>query len=107
MGKKITPNEAEKLCNNFDSKYNTLCTFLGKDDNRSVLFTIQEIKNYINYLENQDAEVNGIRIYLGSYDDTHLTTAFLAPTVDGVDNTVLDVLNFGTSGQPPKSKYKI
>jgi len=107
MGKQITPNEAAKLCNNFDSKYSNLCDFIGKDDNRSVLFSLQEMKSYIDYLENQNGEINGIRVYLGSYDDTNLTTVFLAPTINGADDTTLEVLNVGETGNPPKSKYKI
>lgn len=107
MGKQITPTEAAKLCDNFDSKYSKLCDFIGKDDNRSVLFSLQELKSYIDYLENNNGEINGIRVYLGSYDNTNLTTVFLAPTIDGTDDTSLKVLNFGDPGDPPKNKYKI
>ena len=43
MSKKIKPSDAVKLCNNFDDKYKKLSKLINKDDNRSVLFSIQEI----------------------------------------------------------------
>ncbi len=107
MAKQITPKEAEILCNNFDTRYAELCKLIKKDDNRSVLFSLQEIKDYINYLENASTNVDGIRIYFGAYDtkDGGLDTVFLAPTQGGEDNKNLNCLNVGLAGDPPSSKY--
>jgi len=105
MGKQIKPSKATVLCNNFDAKYNALTNFIEKKDIRSSLFTIQEIKDYIKYLESSSEEVDGIRIYLGSYEDTNLSTVFLAPTLNGVDNIKLNALNLSSNGIPPNKKY--
>lgn len=105
MGQQIKPNDAIKLCNNFDTKYNALSKVIGKEDNRSVLFTIKELKNYITYLEKTNENIDGLRVYLGSNGDTKLTTVFFASTIQGKDNTTLDCFNFGDSGIPPEKKY--
>ena len=105
MAKQIKPSEAIELCDNFDSKYNDLTTLIGKDDNRSVLFTIKEIRDYLDYVENANAGIDGLRVYFGSYKDTKLSTVFFAPTSSGKDNTELNALNLGEVGMPPKRKY--
>jgi len=105
MGKKISPSKATKLCDNFDEKYLTLNTFIRKEDNRSVLFSIEELKDYFSYLEESGENVNGIRVYLGSNTETNLNTVFFAPTLDGKDNTTLDAYNYGGDGIPPSKKY--
>ncbi len=107
MGKQITPKEAETLCDNFDARYTELSKLIKKDDNRSVLFSLQEIKNYINYLENAKTNVDGIRIYFGAHDakDGGLATVFLAPTQGAKNNKNLNCLNFGVGGVPPIDKY--
>lgn len=105
MGKHITPSEATSLCDNFDFKNTALTSLIKKDDNRSSLFSLTELKNYIDYLENQPDSIDGIRFYLGSYSDTNLTTLFLCPTENGVDNTSVDAYNFGVQGTPSNKKY--
>ena len=105
MGKQIKPNDAIKLCDNFDSKYNALTKLIGKDDNRSVLFTIQEIKDYLYYVESANSDIDGLRVYFGSNKETNLSTVFFAPTSSGKDNTTLDLLNYGIVGIPPNKKY--
>ncbi len=107
MGKQITPKEAGTLCDNFDTRYAELSKLIKKDDNRSVLFSLQEIKNYINYLENAKTNVDGIRVYFGAHDakDGGLATVFLAPTQGGEDDKSLNCLNYGANGNPPFNKY--
>ena len=110
MGKQITPQQAEDLCNNYDAKHSDLTRVIGKDDTRSILFSLTELKNYINYLEKSKENVDGIRIYLASYNDNeskvtdnNLTTIFLAPTFQSNDNTKINAYNVGGIG---KGKYK-
>ncbi len=110
MAKQITPTKATELCDNFDSKYTALTNLIGKDDNRSALFSLQELKDYIQYLEDANQKIDGIRVYLGSYGSneskgTNLTTVFLAPTSNAVDNTSLNALNYSDEGKPPSKKY--
>ncbi len=116
MGKQIKPKLAKELCDNFDAKYKALSKLINKDDNRSVLFSLQELKNYIDYLENAKDDVDGIHVYFGSYldnkgpkgkDSNDLTTIFLAPTFKAKDNLSLDAYNMvGNNGSPSK-KYGI
>ena len=105
MGKRIKPSDAKKLCNNFDDKYKELSKFIKKDDNRSVLFSIQEIQDYIEYVKKENPTVDGLRVYLGSNKKTKMTTVFFAPTTNGKDDISLDALNYGIAGDPKKLKY--
>ena len=105
MAKQIKPSEAVALCDNYDAKYNELTKLIGKDDNRSVLFSIKEIRDYLDYVENANADIDGLRVYLGSNSDTKLSTVFFAPTSSGKDNTELNAFNIGELGIPPRKKY--
>lgn len=94
-------------------------------DTREVHFDIEDLKNYINYVEQygKDKDYNnlGIRVYLGSKgpqkDGKAVTTVFFYGTgidsdgenqqknTDGGINPNLpgaDGLNLGSSGMPPK-----
>ncbi len=110
MGKKITISDAEDLCNNFDAKFKALCT-IKPDDNRSALFTIEELEAYISEIKETEG-IDGVRIYMGSYDDSKgpngkssdgFSTLFLVPTDGGVDNKTLQPFNFVADG--PNKKY--
>ena len=110
MAKQITPTQARQLCDNYDTKYAELSRLIGKDDNRSCYFPLSELKDYIRYLENSGKGIDGVRIYLASYDANekgkeNQTTVFIAPTVNLVDNKNLNVLNLGDNGNPPSKKY--
>ena len=116
MGKQITPKQAATLCNNFDTKYQNLCKLINKDDNRSVLFSLEELKQYISYLEDANMDIDGIRVYFGSYangegpekkESDNMSTVFLAPVSNDVDNTKLNVLNWENNGNPPQKKYTL
>ncbi len=110
MGNQITTQEATDLCDNFDDKYKELCK-VKADDNRSTYFTIEELKTYLNFLENSEEDVEGVRIYLGSYgpnedSKSNLTTVFLAPVKsNGKDNLKINAYNYGEPGSPPSKKY--
>jgi hypothetical protein len=137
--KRITPQEAKKLNQNFIKvKGKALDKIVEKDEKHpnekdaiSSWFSLDELKEYINYVEEKgkekDITVNGLRIYFGSYsnneknkDKKGLSTVFLVPTQpkvgslqkDGVadleapsDITDIDGLNYGTSGNPPSAPY--
>jgi hypothetical protein len=110
MAKQITSQQAKELCNNFDSKYAELSKLIGKDDNRSAYISLSELKDYIDYIENSGENIDGVRVYLGSYSKTengkeNLTTVFIAPTSNKIDNTSLNSLNRGVCGEPPSKKY--
>ncbi len=112
MAKQITTAEATQLCNNYDTRCSNNKNAIGKDDNRSCLFTIKELKDYIDYVEKNGTNIDGIRIYIGAYSNNetlasnnNLTTVFLTPTSKGVDDTKINSLNFGNGGRPPKKKY--
>lgn len=113
MANQISSTEATQLCDNYDSKNTSNRNLIGKDDNRSCLFTIQEIKNYIDYLEKNGTSIDGIRVYIGAYSNNglssssnnDLTTVFLTPTSNGVDDKSLDSFNYGSPGNPPGKKY--
>ncbi|MCF6350048.1 MAG: hypothetical protein L3J23_03335 [Flavobacteriaceae bacterium] len=104
MANQITSAEAAQLCDNYDARCTKYKNLISKDDNRSCLFTIKELKDYIDYVEKTGKNIDGIRIYIGAYSN-NLTTVFLAPTSNGVDNTKINSLNFGNGGRPPKKKY--
>jgi len=110
MAKQISPSQAKQLCDNFNAKYAALSKLIGKDDNRSCYIPLNELKDFIHYLEESGKGIDGIRIYLASYNKTekgkeNQTTVFIAPTVNEVDNKDLNVLNYGGCGIPPSNKY--
>jgi hypothetical protein len=114
MAKRISPDEASKLYNNYDDKHTILSKLIKKDDSRSLDLTIQELEDYITYLKKENAGIDGIRIYFGSYSNesgpngkssNNLTTVFLAPTEGNKNDLSLDVLNYVDPTIPPK-KYK-
>jgi len=100
---------------------------LKKEDAISCWFSLEELKNYITYVENEAPEVNGLRVYFGAYSNTDkkqnkkdLSTVFFVPTKPKVevsqndkiaavsessDIDDIDALNDGTMGNPPSTQY--
>lgn len=95
---------------------------IGKEDANAVWFSIDELQNYIDYIKTEGAakghNVDGIRFYFGVYSDTEsvdkagFTTLFLSPTcklpnstVVAKDMTDMELLNYGSIGNPPKIEY--
>ncbi|MEM7086552.1 MAG: hypothetical protein AAF489_10245 [Bacteroidota bacterium] len=98
---------------------------LGFDDRRDFWFSIDTLKKYIKYVEQEGKKQGqkelGIRIYFAAYtepqgnDEFPYSTVVLVPTgrIDGVqkgffpmppNNQNLDsinALNYGNAGQPP------
>ncbi|SNR40834.1 hypothetical protein SAMN06265371_102373 [Lutibacter agarilyticus] len=135
----ITSEEAKKLNENFIKiKGKALDKIVEKETGKpkekdaiSSWFSLDELKEYIAYVEDQgkekDINVNGLRIYFGSYSNNEknkekkgLSTVFLVPTQakvgalqkDGLtrieapsDITDIDGMNSGGLGQPPSAIY--
>lgn len=121
----ISPEEAKQLNDAFTER----CELISKDitkrpDNRSSWFSLDDIKAYLKYAENQAKEngheMNGIRIYCGAYPTVKgqagYSTSFIVPTADtpnGKDggnggNSDIpggDGLNKGSDGDPPNANY--
>ena len=100
---------------------------LKKEDAISCWFSLEELKNYIAYVENEAPEANGLRVYFGAYSNTDkkqnkkdLSTVFFVPTKPKVevsqndkiaavagssDIDDIDALNDGIAGDPPSAQY--
>lgn len=114
---KTRSKELNKIVEKLDSKPK-------KKDALSCWFSIEELKNYITYVESKASDVNGLRVYFGAYgkkdtEKSNTSTVFLVPTrlkpgssqKDGVTGGVIadigdvDALNRGNQGDPPNSPY--
>lgn len=120
----ITPDEAKVLDQAFDSRHKLISEDIVKrPDNRSSWWSLQDMKDYLEYAEAQvkelGYEMNGIRVYLGAYPDTKegpgYSTMFMVPTAnipqgkdDGggkSDVPGANGLNDGEIGDPPFLNY--
>lgn len=120
----ITPDEAKALDQAFDSRHTLISNDIVKrPDNRSSWWSLQDMKDYLEYAEAQvkelGHEMNGIRVYVGAYPDTKegpgYSTMFMVPTANipqgkdgGGENSDVpgaDGLNWGHQGDPPKKNY--
>ena len=130
----ISPKEAKELNQQFvKSRSNDMNKIVEKLDNKpnkkdaiSSWFSLEELKNYIAYVESKSDKVNGLRVYFGAYgkkSDTkksNVSTVFFVPTEpkvgslqkDGIvseagsyDLTGIDGLNMGGTGIPPEAEY--
>lgn len=124
---KITFKEAQELNQNFvKTRTKAIDGAIGKKDAISSWFSLEELKNYISYVEEQGklkkVDVNGLRVYFGAYSNAlndvskkGLSTVFFIPTQanikldkDGGDNsdiTDIEGLNDGMQGFPPFAEY--
>lgn len=130
--KKIKPSEAKALNQNFiKTRSNAIDKAIGKQDNISSWFSLQDLKAYIEYVESEGVkkgiEITGIRAYLGAYAEgnpnpnkKNYTTVFFVPTkkrapsvgamsassgTHDPDAEDVDGLNDGQSGIPPGAPY--
>jgi hypothetical protein len=125
---KINFKEAQELNQNFvKTRTKSIDIAIGKKDAISCWFSLDEIKNYISYVEEQaelkNLNVNGLRVYFGAYSNSiknvskkGLATVFFVPTqvkiksdIDGGDENSdiidIDALNDGQVGDPPSAEY--
>ncbi len=136
--KRITSAEAKELNQNFiKTRSKALDKIVevetGKPKQKDAIsswFSLDELKEYIAYVEAQgkakNITVNGLRVYFGAYakndknaDKNALSTVFFIPTkpkvgslqkdsimlVESSDITDIDGMNGGTVGDPPSSEY--
>ena len=129
----ISPKQAITLDQAYDARYKLISdSIVTRDggDNRSVWFSLKDVRNYLDYAENQTKglgyTMDGVRIYLAAYpSDPKLgagyTTVFMVPTGNEAlseGNTMFfnlkrvggdipggDGLNSGDPGIPPSANY--
>jgi len=125
---KITPTRAKELNQNFvKTRGKAIDRTIGKKDAISAWFSIDELKEYIAFVEKEGKQkgitVNGLRVYFGAYADTdieipkkNMSTVFFVPTQanlgsgnggDGDNSDIGDIdgLNNGGLGEPPSATY--
>ena len=125
----ITEAEGIVLNNAYTPRYRLVSdSIVRRDDNRSSWYSLQDVRDYLNYAEGQARglgyTLTGVRVYLGAYPESGgqpgYTTMFLAPTgvketsngsminfaLDG-DGDIPggDPLNAGGNGEPPNGNY--
>ncbi|WP_452601180.1 hypothetical protein [Pontimicrobium sp. MEBiC06410] len=112
-----TSKEGRALDQAFNGRHAAISKLIGKDDNRSSWWSIEDLENYIAHAKAQAKELgytlSGIRAYEGAESDEGYTTIFLSPT--GRSNTERssgkgdipggDILNDGVAGVPPSANY--
>lgn len=128
--KKITTVEAKELNQNFvKTRTKAIDVAIGKKDAISSWFSLDDLKEYIAYVESEGKtkgiSINGLRIYFGAYpkndsnpNKRNLSTVFFVPTqfknsTSGNDELVafssdvteIDGLNDGQTGYPPSAIY--
>ena len=128
----ITVAEAKVLDANWtNTRKAVVDSVAGKPDNRSSWYSLDDMRNYLDYAEHKadsmGYDMDGVRLYLGVYSDSEpkdkagYTTMFIAPTgvkslskssssiinttVSSKDIQGLDPLNDGTDGIPPSANY--
>ena len=128
----IKPNEAIALDKAFNSRHQLISdSIVKRPDNRSSWFSLEDVRNYLAYAENQTRELgytmDGVRVYLGAYpnsgEEPGYTTMFMVPTGSKTpatsDGSMLnfyvqdgggdipggDGLNKGGNGVPPNGNY--
>ena len=109
MDKHITIQEAEDLQEKYIiTRSNVIDAELGYEDVRSFNFSLNEIKDYIQEIEDycsiHGQQDLGITIFMGAYETTSeeasKTTVFLAPSSNNGDGLIkeIDPLNFAKPG---------
>lgn len=126
----ITPKEAKALDAAFNSRHQLISdSIVKRPDNRSSWYSLDDMRNYLDYAENQAKTLgytmDGVRIYLGAHanegDQVGYTTMFLIPTGTknleegssmplpafkaSSDISEGDGLNNGGDGEPPSANY--
>jgi len=127
----ITPQQAEGLGKGFNSRHKLISdSIVKRPDNRSSWWSLKDMRDYLNYAENQASDLgytmDGVRVYLGAHPKANeragLTTMFIAPTGnitvsessmfnfrfqtgDTGDIPGAEALNKGGDGWPPNATY--
>ncbi|RLJ68723.1 hypothetical protein CLV86_0112 [Lacinutrix venerupis] len=127
----ITPSEAAILDEQYNSRHTLISdSIVDRSDNRSSWWSLEDIRNYLDYAENQSRELgytmDGLRVYLGAYKTENgvvgYTTMFMVPTSSEIEQDSIkggsarragnggdipggDPLNMGQNGTPPGGNY--
>lgn len=126
----ITPKEARILDQAFNTRHELISdSIVERPDNRSSWYSLEDMRGYLNYAENQAKglgyTMDGVRVYLGAHaaEDSvpGYTTMFFIPTgsestsegsmlpfntrANSGDIPGGDGLNGGSNGHPPSSNY--
>lgn len=125
----ISPEQAKTLDQAFNTRHQLISdSIVKRPDNRSSWYSLTDMRNYLDYAENQAKDLgytmNGIRVYMGAHSDTAnekgYSTLFFVPT--GSENfneaSMFNIsfqgtgdikggfgLNGGDPGHPPQAKY--
>ena len=123
----ISAEEATELQNNYLKTTNMVSTArIGKQDATSAWWSLEDLKGYIAYVEQQGAEqsiaVDGIRFYFGVYPaiapegKQNMSTLFMCPTTDittstnktsskkSIDVRSISAMNRSTGSDDPKRR---
>ena len=128
----ITSKEAIELDQTYTrTRVGAIDSAIGKKDNRSSWWSIEDIKDYIAYAEqqanDQGYKLEGLRIYQGAFPENYTDqklagygTVFIVPTgvkvdkqtgsffninMQGSDITGISPLDRGHQGDPPQASY--
>lgn len=110
----ISPKEAKALDVNFNTRHQLISdSIVGRPDNRSGLWALDDVRNYLDYAERQSDslgyKMDGLRVYFGAYPEENgqqgYTTMFMVPTSDKHDIKEVEGLNKGFNGFPPSANY--
>ena len=128
----ISPTQAKTLDTAFNKRHTELTRFIGQQDNRSSWWSLKDMRDYLDYVEDevkkQGYTMDGVRVYLGAYPldganaNEGLTTMFMVPTGPktvaeggmapismppgpGGDIPTGSPLNAGGAGDPPQTNY--
>ena len=128
----ISPDQIKALDQAYNPRHQLISDSLVKrdgGDNRSSWYELNQVRNYLNYAENEAKELgytmDGVRIYLGAHPNENgeagYTTLFFVPTgkpnkataslfnfsmqTGGGDIPGGGGLDFGNHGYPPRANY--
>ncbi len=128
----ISPKEAKVLNDTYTrTRAGILDSLLGRPDNRSSWWSVEDLRDYLKYAEQQAEEkgyeLDGIRIYQGAYPEDYSDqkvagygTVFLVPTgirtdqqkgslffnfQNSGDISEISPLDRGHPGNPPHASY--
>lgn len=110
----ISAQEAKTLSDNWTNlRASANNEAAGQPDNRSSWYSLEDMQNFLNYIKDNNKDVNGVRFYLGvqtaKADPKGMTTVFMVPTQEkdgkNIDIEGADGMDDGVKGNPPSASY--
>lgn len=115
----ITSEQAKTMDRFFNARHEAMSNCIGQSDNRSSWWSLDDLRNFLTYAENQAEQLgytmNGVRIYNAAHSENGLSTLFIAPTgcenngnakmMGSNDIPDCDLFNAGDFGEPPSKNY--